>query len=141
MYHKVLIVGYLGRNPEMRYTPNGQAVTNFSVASTRKWTASDGTPQEETTWVRVIAWGKLGETCNQYLAKGRLVLVEGRLTPDKDTGGPRVWVGNDGVARAQYEITAEGVRFLGGRNGNGNGPREGQPAAEPEPAWGDELPF
>jgi single-strand DNA-binding protein len=142
MYHKVIIVGHLGRDPEMRYTPSGQPVTNFSVASTRKWTGSDGNPAEETVWVRVAAWGKLGETCNQYLSKGRLVLVEGRLTPDKDSGGPRVWTGNDGVARAQYEITAETVRFLGGRREEA-GPEAREPFldAEPPPLTEDEIPF
>jgi len=115
MYHKVIIVGYLGRDPEMRYTPKGTPVTSFTVATNRRWTNEDGTTGEETTWFRVSAWGKLGEVCNQYLSKGRPVLVEGLLRPDPDTGGPRIWTGNDGQPRASFEIVARTVRFLGGR--------------------------
>jgi single-strand DNA-binding protein len=118
MYQKVVIVGNLGRDPEMRYTPQGTPVTNFSVATNRRWTNADGTPGEETVWFRVTAWRRLAETCNQYLTKGRQVLVEGRLRPDPETGGPRIWTGQDGVARASFEITALNVRFLG-RPGEG----------------------
>ena len=115
MYQKIIIVGNLGRDPEMRYTPSGQPVTNLSVATNRKWTSADGTPGEETIWFRVTAWGKLGETCNQYLSKGRQVLVEGRLRPDPNTGGPRIWTRQDGTSGASFEITAFTVKFLGGR--------------------------
>ena len=115
MFQKVTIVGNLGSDPEMRYTPSGVPVTNFSVATNRRWSDGEGNPQEETTWFRVSAWRGLAETCNQYLSKGRQVFVEGRLVPDRDTGGPRVWTGNDGVARAQYEVSALTVQFLGGR--------------------------
>jgi single-strand DNA-binding protein len=115
MYHKVIIVGNLGRDPEMRYTPTGRPVTNFSVATNRRWTNEDGSPGEETTWFRVSAWGKLGEVCNQYLSKGRQVFIEGTLRPDSETGGPRVWTGNDGQARASFEIVAQTVKFLGVR--------------------------
>ncbi len=124
MYQKIVIVGNLGRDPEMRYTPSGQPVTNFSMATNRKWTNTDGTPGEETIWFRVTAWGKLGETCNQYLSKGRQVLVEGRLRPDPATGGPRVWTRQDGTAGASFEITANTVRFLGGRAEAAAGPEE-----------------
>jgi single-strand DNA-binding protein len=141
MYHKVIIVGHLGRDPEMRYTPGGQPVTNFSVATTRKWTNTDGSTGEETIWVRVTAWGKLAETCNQYLAKGRLVLVEGRLTPDKDTGGPRVYQRKDGTYGASYEVTAENVRFLGGRGEARPEEREPFLDVEPPPTEEDEIPF
>lgn len=135
MYQKVIIVGNLGRDPEMRYTPSGQPVTNFSVATNRRWTNTDGTPGEETVWFRVTAWGKLGETCNQYLSKGRQVFVEGRLSPDPETGGPRIWTGQDGVARASFEITAFTVRFLGGRaEGVAVGPEE-------EAIEEEEMPF
>lgn len=138
MYHKITIVGNLGNDPEMRYTPSGVAVTRFSVASNRRWTSADGTPGEETIWFRVSAWRNLAETCNQYLSKGRQVLVEGRLVPDKETGGPRVWTGNDGVARASYEVMAIDVRFLGGR-----AEREEVPPAGPEEPGEaeDEIPF
>lgn len=113
MYHKISIVGNLGQDPEMRFTPKGQAVTNFSVAANRKWTNEDGSPGEETVWFRVTVWGKLAEVCNQYLSKGRQVFVEGRMNPDKDTGGPRIWTGNDGQPRASFEVVAETVKFLG----------------------------
>ena len=125
MYQKIIIAGNLGRDPEMRYTPQGTPVTNFSVATNRKWTSADGTPGEETIWFRVTAWGKLGETCNQYLSKGRQVLVEGRLRPDPETGGPRVWTRQDGTAGASFEVTALNVRFLGRRDeGAAAGPEE-----------------
>ena len=115
MYQKVTVVGNLGNDPEMRYTPSGVPVTRFSVATNRRWTSADGSPGEETTWFRVSAWRGLAETCNQYLSKGRQVLVEGRLSPDRESGGPRIWTGNDGVPRSSYEITALEVKFLGGR--------------------------
>ena len=115
MYHKVTIVGHLGRDPEMRYTPDGTPVTSFSVATSRKWNNPDGSQGEETVWFRVTVWRRQAETAAQYLQKGRLVLVEGRLTPDKATGGPRVWTGQDGAPRASFEVTAETIRFLGGR--------------------------
>lgn len=114
MFHTIIFAGHLGRDPEMRYLPNGQPVTTFSVASTHRWTGQAGQPQEETIWFRVSAFGKLAETCNQYLQKGRAVLVEGRLRPD-DRGNPRTWVGQDGMVRASYDITANTVRFLGRR--------------------------
>ena len=90
MYQKVTIVGNLGTDPEMRYTPSGQAVTNFSVATNRRWTNNEGQMQEETVWFRVSVWGKQAESCNQYLSKGRQVFVEGRLRADEN-GGPRLW--------------------------------------------------
>lgn len=117
MYQKLTIVGHLGRDPEMRYTPSGQAVTNFSVATNRKWTGSDGQQQEETVWFRVSVWGKQAESCNQYLSKGRLVLCEGRMTVDKETGGPRIWTDQNGAPRASYEMTAYEVKFLSGGDG------------------------
>ena len=112
MYHIVIIVGNLGRDPEMRYTPSGQAVTSFSLAASRKYTGRDGEQVAETVWFRVSVWGKRAEVCAQYLHKGSKVLVEGRLTPDKETGGPRLWAGNDGTTKASYEINASDVRFL-----------------------------
>jgi len=93
MYQHTVIVGNLGRDPEMRYTQSGDAVTSFSVAVNRKWTNQDGSPGEKTTWFRVSAWRRLAETCNQYLSKGRLVLVEGDVSASawtpKDGGDPR----------------------------------------------------
>ena len=139
MYHKIIIVGNLGRDPEMRYTPDGTPVTTFSVATNRRWTGSDGQQQEETVWFRVTAWRRMAEVCNQYLQKGRQVLIEGQLKPDEN-GGPRVWTGNDGVARASYEVTALTVKFIGGR---GEGPAAGGPGALDEPPVEpeEEIPF
>ncbi len=89
MYQKITIVGNVGREPEMRFLPNGTAVTNLSVATNRKWTdKATGQLQEEVTWFRVSVFGKQAETVNQYVTKGRQVLVEGRLNPDAATGGP-----------------------------------------------------
>lgn len=115
MYQKVIIIGNLGRDPEMRYTPDGRPVTSLSVATNRRWTNQDGTPVEETAWFRVSVWGKQAEACNQYLTKGRQVLVEGVLRPDPNTGGPRIWTRQDGTAGASFEVMAFTVRFLGGR--------------------------
>lgn len=121
MFHKVTIIGNLGGDPELKYQPNGDAVCSFSVATNRKWKNSDGTPGEETVWFRVTAWRKLAETCNQYLKKGKQVYIEGRLTPDKTTGGPRVWQANDGSHKASFELLALEVKFLGS-GGGGTGP-------------------
>ncbi len=112
MYQKVVIVGYLGTDPEMRFTPSGIPVTSFRVAVNRRWTSGDGQLQEKTTWFRVTAWRKLAEQCNQYLSKGRLVLVEG----DVDVSA---WLDSEGNPRATLELTARNVRFLGGRQGEG----------------------
>ncbi len=129
MYHTIIIVGNLGRDPEMRYTPSGQAVTTLSVASNRQYTGSDGQPVKETIWFRVSAWGKQAETCNQYLRKGSKVLVEGRLNPDAN-GGPRIWTAQDGTPRASFEVTAGTVRFLSSR---AEGDEGGYPSGEYEP--------
>ncbi len=145
MYQKVTIVGNLGSDPEMRYTPSGQAVTNFSVATNRRWTNSDGQMQEETVWFRVSTWGKLAEVCNQYLAKGRQVFIEGRLTADRESGGPRVWQDQSGNWRASYELTALEVKFLGTRGGDGGGSFDsGSSGSGPTGDPGmteDEIPF
>lgn len=124
MYHKVIIVGNLGRDPEMRYTPDGQPVTNFSVATNRRWTDAQGQLQEETTWFRVSVFGRQAEACAQYLSKGRQVLVEGRLRPDPQTGGPRIWTRSDGTAGASYEVIARQVKFLGGPQAETTAPFE-----------------
>lgn len=112
MYQKLIIVGNLGKDPEMRYAPNGDAVTNLNVATNRKYTDKGGQLVKETTWFRVSVWGKQAETCNQYLKKGSLVLVEGRLQADKATGGPRVYDKSDGTSGASFELTANEVKFL-----------------------------
>ncbi len=112
MFSKTIIVGHLGRDPELRYTSGGQPVCSFSVATSRSWTDQSGQPQEKTTWFRVTAWGKLGELCNQYLTKGRLVLVEGEVDAS-------AWSAQTGEPRASLELTARNVRFLGGKDSGG----------------------
>ncbi|MFZ6029756.1 MAG: single-stranded DNA-binding protein [Chloroflexota bacterium] len=142
MYHTIILVGNLGRDPEMRYTPSGQAVTNFSVAASRKYSDANGQLVDETTWFRISCWGKQAESCNQYLKKGNKVLVEGRLAPDPKTGGPRLWQGKNG-AGAAYEVTANTVRFLSGRGDNGSGESIGGyvPAVVAADDGGGEIPF
>lgn len=115
MYHTIIIAGNVGKDAEMRYTPGGQAVASFSVATNRQYTASSGEQVKETIWFRISAWGRMAEVCNQYVKKGMKVLVEGRLNPDKDTGGPRVWTGQDGSARSSFEVTAGTVKFISSR--------------------------
>ena len=102
---KATIIGNHGRDPEMRYTPTGKPVTSFSVACNRVYTAADGERREETEWFRVIAWGKLAETCSQILTKGRRVYVEGRLQT-------RSWEGQDGQKRTEIEIVANDMLVL-----------------------------
>ncbi len=121
MYHTLILVGNVGRDPEMRYTPSGQAVTSFSVATNRQYTANSGETVKETIWFRVTTWGKQAETCNQYVKKGSKVLVEGRLTADTATGGPRIWNAQDGTPRASFEVSASNVRFLSSRGDNEGG--------------------
>ena len=114
MYHTIIIVGNVGKDAEMRYTPSGAAVASFSVATNRQYTSSNGEQVKETVWFRVSAWGKQAEVCNTYVKKGMKVLVEGRLTSDKDTGGPRVY---GDPPKASYEVSAGTVRFLSSRGG------------------------
>jgi single-strand DNA-binding protein len=117
MYQKIILVGNLGRDPEMRYLPDGTAVTNLSVATNRRWTdRASGEQREQTVWFRVSVWGPQAETVNQYLSKGRQVLVEGRLEADPETGGPRLFTRQDGTVGASYEVRGFTVRFLGGRD-------------------------
>lgn len=136
-YHTIILVGNLGRDPEMRYTPSGQAVTNFSVAISDNYTNSNGEKVDRTIWVRVSTWGRLAETCNQYLKKGSKVLVEGRLTVDQATGGPRIWTRQDGSPAASYEVTANTVRFLSSKGEDAGGAYNA-----PEQSGGEEdIPF
>jgi len=121
MWHTIIIIGNLGKDPEMRYTPSGQAVTSFSVASNRQYTSNNGQVVKETIWFRVSAWGKQAETCNQYLKKGSKVMVEGRLSPDPISGGPKTFTRKDGTGGASYDIMAGTVRFLSSRT-EGEGP-------------------
>jgi len=103
--HKILVIGNVGSDPEMRYTPNGSAVTSFSVATNRRYTTSAGEQKEETEWFRVSAWNKLAETCNQYVVKGMKVYVEGRVSSS-------AWTDQEGQARSSLEINCTEVQFL-----------------------------
>jgi single-strand DNA-binding protein len=145
MFHTLIIAGNVGRDPEMRYTPNGQPVTNFSVASNRQYTGNNGQEVKETLWFRITTWGKQAEVCNQYLKKGSKVLIEGRLTADPATGGPRVYDKQDGSSGASFEVTASTVRFLssheGGSNGNGVAHEAEAAAAFGAPDNGEDIPF
>lgn len=112
MYQRIIIVGNLGRDPEMRYTPQGTPVTQFQVATSRRWTDAQGAQHEETAWFRCATWGKQAEICNQYLSKGKKVLVEGQLVVDEKTGGPRTYRRRDDTVGASFEVRATLVRFL-----------------------------
>ena len=103
--NKMIVIGNLGSEPEMRFTPNGRPVTSFSVATNWRYTTSEGERKEETEWFTIVAWGRLAEQCNQFLTKGRLVYVEGRLRT-------HTWEGQDGQRRSRNEIVADRVSFL-----------------------------
>ena len=150
--NKVILVGNLGRDPELRYTQGGQAVANFTVATNERWTDKDGSNQERTEWHRIVVWGKQAENCAQYLQKGRSVYVEGRLQT-------RDWEDREGNKRTTTEIVAQAVQFLGGRGGGagGDGGPGGRPTGGPSgpdgpgpsggsggatgPPPGDDVPF
>jgi len=121
-YQKLIIVGNLGRDPEMRYMPDGTPVTNLSIATNRRWNNADGSQGEETTWFRVTCWRKTAEIAAQYLTKGREVMIEGRLTPDKSTGGPRIWTRQDGTPGASFEVTADRLILLSSRGDTAGAP-------------------
>jgi single-strand DNA-binding protein len=115
MYHTIILIGNLGREPEARFTPTGQPVTTLSVATNRKYRDVTGKSVMETTWFWVTVWGKHAEACRNNLHTGNKVLVEGRFNPDPQTGGPRIWQMDERM-HAQYEVTANVVRFLSGRD-------------------------
>jgi len=106
--NKVIILGRLGQDPELKYTPGGMAVCNFTVATSESWADKAGQKQERTEWHRVVVWGKLGELCNQYLAKGRQAFIEGSLQT-------RSWDDKSGQKRYTTEIVAKTVQFIGGQ--------------------------
>jgi single-strand DNA-binding protein len=124
-FHTTIIVGNLGRDPEMRYTPSGQAVTSFSVAVSEQYTNAGGEKVKRTTWFRVSTWGKSAEICNQYLKKGSKVLVEGRLTADPATGSPKLYDKQDGTKGANFDLTASTVRFLSSQSDSNHAQNEG----------------
>ena len=130
MYQSITVIGRLGRDPEMRYLPNGDPVTSFSIATDRQYNDRNGQKVKETTWFRVSVFGKSAEISNQYLSKGKMVLVEGRLRPDPKSGGPVTFTKQDGTVGSSSEIVANTVRFLspkdevaqgGGEAGGGEG--------------------
>ena len=138
--NRVILIGNLGRDPELRYTQTGQAVTNFSIATNEKWKDKEGQPQERTEWHRIIVWGKPAENCAQYLQKGRSVYIEGRLQT-------RDWEDREGNKRQTTEIVAQTVQFLGGRGeggprSSGAPPTEASTGSSPGPSSdGDDIPF
>lgn len=140
MFHTIIIVGNLGKDPEMRYTPSGQAVTSFNVAANRQYTGADGNLVKETIWFRTSVWGKQAEACSQYLKKGSKVLVEGRLNADPQTGGPKVWQRQDGTSGASFEVTAQTVRFLSSNGDHGDHSGAGHSVPESAPSFAGEEP-
>jgi single-strand DNA-binding protein len=111
--NKVMLIGNLGRDPEMRYTPSGKPVTSFSMASSRSWISSDGERKEETEWFNVVAWGNLAEICNQHLSRGQQVYIEGRLQT-------RSWEDTNGQRHFRTEVVANEMIILGNRSGYNN---------------------
>ena len=128
--NKVMIMGNLGRDPEMRYTPAGHPVTTFTVACSRMWTTPDGERREETEWFNVVAWNRLAETCKQYLAKGSHVYIEGRLQT-------RSWDDAEGKKHSRTEVVANEMIFLDDRKHQSSEQQTAPETSEPE----DEFPF
>jgi len=138
--NKVILIGNLGKDPEVRYTQSGRAVARFSIATTEFWNDQEGNRQERTEWHNIIVWGKQGETCAQYLAKGRQVFIEGSIRS-------RSYDDKSGTKRYITEIIAQRVRFLGGGGGTRIAPEaEGESSGEPvsgeqSPPSDDDIPF
>ena len=114
MYQKIILIGNLGQEPDMRYLDDGTAITNLSLATNKKWTDKGGQKREQVVWWRVSAWGKLGEVCNQYLERGRQVFIEGEIQPGEG-GNPRTYQLKDGAWGASYEVRADRVLFIGSK--------------------------
>ena len=129
--NKVMIIGHLGRDPEMRYTPSGRPVTTFTVATNRTWNTTDGERHNETEWFNVVSWGNLAEICKQYLVKGQQVYVEGRLQT-------RRWEDSDNIKRTSIEIVASEMMILGDRHDSNQSNVEPQ---EPEMLNDEEYPY
>lgn len=126
--NKVLLIGRLGQDPEMRYTPSGKPLTKFQIAVNRSWTSSDNEKKTETEWFTIVSWGKLAEICNQYLIKGQQVYIDGRLHT-------RHWVDDGGANHSAVEVVAQEMIMLGSAaDDNGSGQEEG-------PATEDDYPF
>ncbi len=141
MYQQITLVGNLGNDPELRHAPSGDPVTSFSVATSRRWTGADGQRQEKTVWFRVAAWQRLAETCSQYLAKGRRVLVVGELEE------PSTWTDDSGNVRASLQVRARSVQFLSTRaeadahSGGQPGYTNGQQPSGVESGGAEGIPF
>ncbi len=138
--NKVILIGNLGKDPEVRYTQSGTAVTNFSLATNEQFTKKDGNREDRTEWHNIVAWGRTAELCSQYLSKGRQVYLEGRLQT-------REWEDREGNKRRTTEVVANTVQFLGNRGAGGGGGGGGRPAGNedggqsPAPAADDDIPF
>src|SRR4051794_24164269 len=145
--NKVILIGNLGADPEVRFTQGGQAVANFRIATSESWKDKNGQPQERTEWHRIVVWGKLAELCGEYLKKGRQAFIEGRLQT-------REWTDKEGKKNYTTEIVANNVQFLGGRpdgagaaagggasSGGGNAPTPPADDAPPPGSGGDDIPF
>ncbi|MBW1929275.1 MAG: single-stranded DNA-binding protein [Deltaproteobacteria bacterium] len=133
--NKVILIGNLGADPELRYTPSGRAVATFNLATKEQWTTKEGEKGERTEWHRVVAWGKLGEICGEYLHKGKQVYVEGRIQT-------RSWEDKDGNRRYTTEIVAKTMQMLGpvSKREDG-GPASEFPVEEPPDISDDDIPF
>ena len=133
--NKVMIIGHLGRDPEMRYTPSGRPVTTFTVATSRSWSTVDGERHSETEWFNIVAWGNLAEICKQYLTKGQQVYIEGRLQT-------RRWEDKEGNKHNSVEIVANEMMMLGDRReANNSHPVDEAEVPEVSPSDEDEFPF
>jgi len=132
--NKVILVGNLGRDPELRYTQQGTAVANFTLATNESFQKKDGAREERTEWHRIVVWGRTAENCSQYLAKGRTVYIEGRLQT-------REWENKEGQKQRTTEIVAQTVQFLGGPRGEGGAGRPGGASGGPAPPADDDIPF
>ena len=129
--NKVILIGNLGKDPDLRYTPSGQAVATFSLATNDRYKDKDGQMVERAEWHNIVVWGKQAETCGEYLGKGRLVFIEGSLRQER-------WEGRGGEARSALKVVADRVQFLG--NGRSQAP-EAAPKGGRDTATGDEVPF
>lgn len=123
--NKVMLIGRLGQDPEMRYTPSGKPLTKFQMAVNRSWTSSDNEKKTETEWFTVVSWGKLAEICNQYLKKGQQVYIEGRLHS-------RQWVDDEGANHSAVEVVAQEMIMLGGPKENEGSDRSNEATSENE---------
>jgi single-strand DNA-binding protein len=135
--NKIILIGNLGADPEVRYTPSGTAVANFNLATHEQWTNKDGEKGERTEWHRIVAWGRLGEICGEYLRKGKQVYIEGRIQT-------RSWEDRDGNKRFTTEVIAQAMQMLGSpdyKEGRAQSTDERFPSEEPVTIPEDDIPF